>query len=310
MAFEAARKLSRARGAALGLTWQPIGYLFIAPAVILFVVFVVAPIFASLFLSFTRYDVLHPPTWVGLDNFRILLFEDPRFWKAFRNTALYVVGVVPTGISIALLLAAALEELPVGKQTFKVLFFIPSVTSVVAIAVVWKWLFAGEKFGLINYGLILLGLQPIDWLLSPRWILPAIMIMSVWAGLGYNMVLFSAGIATIPRTLYEAAKVDGADWWARFVHVTIPMLRPTLTFVIVMSVITSFQVFDQVYIMTGGTAEGVGGVLDSALTLVSYLYEQGFQKFRMGYSSAIAYTMFGCLIGLTLINVRMLRSQQ
>jgi multiple sugar transport system permease protein len=286
---------------------QPVAYLFIAPAVILFLIFVFIPLFASLYLSFTEYNVIHPPRWVGAENFRALLFDDPRFWKAFRNTVLYVIGVVPIGIATALVLAAALEELVRGKQLFKVLYFIPTVTSVVAIAAVWKWLFAGEKFGLINYGLIQLGLQPVDWLLSPKWIMPAIMIMSVWAGLGYNLVFFSAGISTIPQTLYEAAKVDGATWWGRFWHVTVPMLRPTLTFVIVMAVISSFQVFDQVYIMTGGTGEGIGGVLDSGLTLVSYLYEQGFVQFRMGYASAIAYLIFGCVFGLTLVNLRKLR---
>ncbi|MBI2093661.1 MAG: sugar ABC transporter permease [Candidatus Omnitrophica bacterium] len=284
-------------------------YVFVAPAVILFTIFTFLPLFASLYLSFTEYNVIHPPQWVGLKNFTELLFHDPRFWKALRNTLCYVVGVVPIGIATALLLAAALEELARGKQLFKVLYFIPTVTSVVAIAAVWKWLFAGEKYGLINYALIQLGLQPIDWLLSPRWILPAIMIMSIWAGLGYNMVFFSAGISTIPQALYEAAKVDGANWWGRFWHVTVPMLRPTLVFVVVMAVISSFQIFDQVYIMTSGTGEGIGGVLDSGLTLVSYLYEQGFVQFHMGYASAIAYLIFGCVFGLTLVNIRMLRSQ-
>ena len=291
------------------LNWHPIGYLFIAPAVVLFLVFVVVPIFASLFLSFTQYNVLHPPVWVGLANFLTIILQDPRFWKAFRNTIFYVLGVVPIGISLALLLAVALEELQRGKQFFKVLYFIPTVTSVVAISVVWKWLFAGEKFGLINSWLIRLGLEPIDWLLSPTWILPAIMIMSIWAGLGYNLVLFSAGLSTIPQTLYEAAKVDGAGWWTRFWHVTVPMLRPTLIFVVVTSVIASFQVFDQVYIMTSGTGEGVGGVLDSGLTLVAYLYDQGFQRFHMGYASAIGYLIFGCVLGLTLVNRRLLKSR-
>ena len=292
------------------LEWQPIAYLFIAPAVILFAIFTFVPLFASLYLSFTEYNVVHAPVWVGLRNFTTLLFHDPRFWKAFRNTALYVIGVVPTGIAISLLLAAALEELTRGKQLFKILYFVPTVTSVVAIAAVWKWLFAGDKFGLINYGLIKLGFPPIDWLLSPTWVLPAIMIMSIWAGLGYNLVFFSAGISTIPQALYEAAKVDGANWWQRFWNVTVPMLRPTLVFVVVMAVIGSFQVFDQAYIMTGGTSEGVGGVLDSGLTLVSYLYEQGFGQFRMGYASAIAYLIFGSVFGLTLINIRMLRAKQ
>jgi multiple sugar transport system permease protein len=291
------------------LDWHPIAYLFIAPAVILFGMFIFIPLFASLYLSFTDYNVLHAPRWVGLANFSSLLFDDPRFWKAFRNTMIYVIGVVPTGVGIALVLAAALEELARGKQLFKVLYFVPTVTSVVAIAAVWKWLFAGEKYGLINYALLQLGLEPIDWLLSPKWILPAIMIMSIWAGLGYNLVFFSAGISTIPQTLYEAAKVDGANWWRRFWHVTVPMLRPTLVFVVVMAMIASFQVFDQVYILTGGTGENIGGVLDSGLTLVAYLYDQGFVKFRMGYASAIAYLIFGCVFGLTLVNIRMLRAR-
>ena len=288
---------------------HPIAYLFIAPAVILFAVFVVVPIFVSLFWSFTRYDVLHAPTWVGVENYRRLLFEDARFWKALLNTVLYVIGVVPTGISISLLLAVGLEELKRGRQAFKVLYFIPTVTSVVAISVVWKWLFAGEKFGLINYALLQVGIRPVDWLLSPVWALPAIIIMSIWAGLGYNLVLFSAGLATIPQTLYEAACVDGAGWWGRFWHITLPMLKPTLIFVVAMSVIGSFQVFDQVYIMTGGTGEGVGGVLDSALTLVAYMYDQGFQNFNMGYASAIAYLIFGCVFALTLFNINRLRSR-
>ena len=181
--------------------WHPVAYLFIAPAVILFVIFVFVPIFASLFLSFTHFNVINPPTWVGFENFLDLIFRDARFWKAFRNTLLYTVGVVPIGISLGVILAAALEELSRGKQLFKILYFFPTVTSVVAIAVIWKWLFAGEKFGLINYFLIKLGVQPLDWLLSPTWILPAIMIMSVWAGLGYNLVFFSAGLSTIPSTL-------------------------------------------------------------------------------------------------------------
>lgn len=286
-----------------------LAYLFVAVPVVLFAVFVVVPVFVSMFWSFTRYDVLHPPVWVGLENYWTLFTQDPRFWKAFRNTVLYVIGVVPTGLTIAVLLAVALEEITRGKQLFKALYFLPTVTSVVAISVVWKWLFAGEKFGLINFLLIQCGLEPIDWLLSPTWTLPAIMIMSVWAGLGYNLVLFSAGLSTIPSSLYEAAKVDGAGWWARFWHITLPMLKPTLIFVVTMSIIASFQIFDQVYIMTGGTSEGVGGVLDSALTIVAYLYDQGFQKFHMGYASAIAYLIFGCVLALTLLNRRVFQAQ-
>ena len=292
------------------LNRQKVSWLFVAPAVGLFLVFVVVPIIVSFCWSFTAFDVIHPARFTGLANYVRILCHDPRFWKALVNTSLYVVGVVPSGIVIALLLAVAMEEPIRGKYLFRTLYFMPYATAVAAISVIWKWLFAGEKYGLINYGLIKLGLQPIDWLSSTTWTLPAIMIMSVWAGLGYNLILFSAGLQTIPQSLYEAAEIDGAGWCQKFWHVTLPLLRPMLTFVVIMSVITSYQVFDQVYIMTSGVGEGaIGGVLDSALTIVAYLYDMGFQRFQMGYASALAFLLFVSLLGLTLFNLRQLRSR-
>lgn len=289
---------------------QRYSYLFIAPVVILFFIFVFIPVIASLFLSFTKYNILTPPQWVGLDNYRQIFLNDPRFWKALRNTSLYVLGVVPIAIWISLLLAVAIDQKIRFKNFYKALFFMPVVTSVVAISVIWKWLFAGSKFGLINHWLMKLGFNPIDWIMSPTWTLPAIMIMSIWAGLGYNMILILAGLQTIPSTLYEAAEIDGAGTRHKFWHITLPLLRPTLFFVLIMSLINSFQVFEQVYIMTGGTGEGVGGVLDCALSLVAYLYEKGFQRFEMGYASALAYILFGIIFMITLINLKVARSRQ
>lgn len=289
---------------------QKYSYLFIAPTVMLFLVFVFIPVISSLFLSFTRYNIVTQPKWVGLDNYRQIFFHDLRFWKALRNTAVYVLGVVPIGIWISLLLAVAIDQKIRFKNFYKTVFFMPVVTSVIAISVIWKWLFAGEKYGLINYWLMRLGLNPIDWVMSPTWTLPAIMIMSIWAGLGYNMILLLAGLQTIPSVLYEAADIDGAGSWQKFWHITLPLLRPTLLFVLIMSVVNSFQVFEQVYIMTGGTGEGVGGVLDCALTLVAYLYEKGFERFEMGYASAIAYILFGFIFIVTLINLKVVRSQK
>ncbi len=286
---------------------QRYSYLFISPAIILFFVFVFIPVIASFFLSFTRYNVLNPPAWVGLDNYRQIFLNDPRFWKALRNTGVYVLGVVPLGIWLSLLLAVAIDQKIRFKNFYKTMFFMPVVTSVIAISVIWKWLFAGGKYGLVNYILIKLGLSPIDWVMSPTWTLPAIMIMSIWAGLGYNMILLLTGLQTIPNTFYEAAEVDGAGSWHKFWHVTLPLLRPTLLFVTIMSMINSFQVFEQVYIMTSGTGKGVGGVLDCALSLVAYLYERGFQRFEMGYASAIAYILFGIIFLVTLINLRLIR---
>jgi multiple sugar transport system permease protein len=289
------------------LIGQRYSYLFIAPAIILFSVFVFVPVIASFFLSFTRYNILTPPVWVGLDNYYNIFFKDPRFWKALFNTTLYAVGVVPVGISIALLLAVAIDRKIKCKNFFKSIFFMPVVTSVIAISVIWKWLFAGDKYGLINHWLMNLGLSPVDWLMSPTWTLPAIIIMSIWAGLGYNIILLLAGLQTIPRTFYESADIDGASGWHKFWHITMPLLRPTLLFVVIMSMINSFQLFEQVYIMTAGTGEGVGGVLDCALSLVAYLYERGFQRFEMGYASAIAYILFAIILVVTFINMKVAR---
>ncbi|MGB2601613.1 MAG: sugar ABC transporter permease [Candidatus Omnitrophota bacterium] len=286
---------------------QKMSYLFIALPVTLFFIFQLAPVFISFFWSFTRYDVVHAPQFVGLDNYRNILFNDPLFWKAIRNTVLYVIGVVPIGICLSLILAVAIDQKIKFKNFFKSIFFLPTVTAIVAVSVIWKWLYAGEKYGLFNYVLLKLGFQPIDWLASPTWTLPSIMIMSIWAGLGYNMILFLAGLQTIPHVMYEAAEIDGAGFWTKFFKVTIPLLKPTIVFVSIMSFIFSFQVFEQVYIMTGGQG-GIGGVLNSALTIVAYLYDKGFQKFQMGYASALAYIIFLFIFILTMINKRLMRS--
>jgi multiple sugar transport system permease protein len=288
---------------------QSISYLFIAPAVLVFLIFVFIPMFGSLYWSFTEYNVLQPPQWVGLNNYKTILFDDPRFWKAISNTFIYVLGTVPAGITLALTAAICIDQKIKFKNFFKTSFFLPSVTSVVAISVIWKWLYAGGKYGLLNHFLSKIGLEPVDWLMNVRWTLPSIMMMSIWGGLGYNMILFLAGLQGIPKTYYDAADVDGANVWGKFWHVTIPFLRPTLLFVTIMSFISSFQVFEQVYIMTGGSEGAVGGVLDCALTIVAYLYEMGFDNWKMGYASALAYMIFACLFVITLINLKLTESK-
>lgn len=290
------------------LNKQKISYLFIAVPFTLFFIFQLAPVFISFFWSFTEYDVVHSPRFVGFANYINILFHDPLFWKAIRNTIFYVAGVVPAGICISLLLAVAIAQKIKFKNFFKSIFFLPTVTAIVAVSVIWKWLYAGEKYGLFNYFLVKLGFQPIDWLASPTWTLPSIIIMSIWAGIGYNMILFLAGLQTIPNEMYEAAEIDGAGFWKRFFYITLPLLKPTIVFATMMSFIFSFQVFEQVYIMTAGQGGGIGGVLNSALTIVAYLYDKGFQKFQMGYASALAYIIFLCIFVLTMINKRLMRS--
>lgn len=289
------------------LNKQKISYLFIALPALLFFVFQLAPVFISFIWSFTSYNVVTSPQFIGLANYKEIFLRDPLFWKALKNTAIYVIGVVPLGVCLSLLLAVALEQKIRFKNFFKSIFFLPTVTAMVAISVIWKWLYAGEKYGLLNFFLIKLGFQPIDWLASPAWTLPSIMIMSIWAGLGYNMILFLAGLQTIPESMYEAAEMDGAGFWTKFFNITLPLLKPTIVFVSMMAFIFSFQVFEQVYIMTAGQG-GIGGVLDSGLTIVAYLYDQGFTKLQMGYASALAYVIFFIVFVFTMINRRLMKS--
>ncbi len=289
------------------LNQQKISYLFIAPGLILFTIFMAVPVVASLFFSFTEYNVLQPPKWVGLDNYRQIILCDQRFWKAMINTFIYVIGVVPIGICLALLLAVAIDQKIKLKNFYKTMFFMPAVTSTVAVSVIWKWLYAGGKYGLINHFLMQIGLEPVDWLMSTQWTLLAIMVVSVWQGLGYNMILFLAGLQAIPAVMYEAAEIDGASTWDKFWNITIPLLKPTMIFVIIMAIIGSLQIFEQVYIMTGTEGEGIGGVLDCALTNVAYLYDSGFQKFKMGYASALAYLLFAFIFIVTILNFKVLK---
>jgi len=289
------------------LNRQKVSYLFIALPFTLFFIFQLAPVFISFFLSYTKYNIVHPPTFVGLENYKNILFNDPLFWKAMQNTFVYTVGVVPIGVCLSLMLAIAIDQKIKFKNFFKSIFFLPTVTAIVAVSVIWKWLYAGEKYGLINFFIMKLGFQPVDWLASPTWTLPSIMIMSIWAGVGYNMILFLAGLQTIPNSMYEAAEIDGAGFWTKLIHITLPLLKPTIVFVAMVSFIFSFQVFDQVYIMTSGQG-GVGGVLNSGLTIVAYLYDKGFEKFQMGYASALAYIIFLLIFILTMINKTLMKT--
>lgn len=300
--------MRKKKGFFTALNEQKWSYLFIAPAVLLFFIFVVGPLIASLYWSFTEYNGIHAPRWVGLGNYKNIFFNDPRFWKSVRNTIFYTAGVIPPGVVLSLMLAIAVDQQIRFKNFFRVIYFIPSVTSVIALSVIWKWLFAGGKYGLINYFLMLIALKPVDWLMSPAWTLPAIMIMSIWAGIGYNMILFLAGLQTIPTTVYEAADIDGANMWDKFWHITLPLLKPTMVFVIIMGFIASFQVFERIYIMTE-TEFGIGGVLDSALTVVAYLYDMGFRKFQMGYASALGYIVFIVIFVVTVINLKFVKSK-
>ncbi|HZG87454.1 sugar ABC transporter permease [Paenibacillus sp.] len=262
------------------------------PNVLGFLAFTLIPVFASFVLSFTSWDMLTPVRWVGLQNY-IDLWKDETFVKVFWNT-IYFAGVsVPLGIALSLLLAVALDRIEF-KKFYRAAYFLPVVSSMVAIAVVWQFIYNPE-YGLLNYILSWFGIRGPNWLTSTVWAMPAVIITSVWKNLGFNMLIFLAGLQGISDDYYEAASLDGARWHQKFFHITIPLLAPTTFFVTVMSFIASFQVFDTIFLMTQG------GPARSTSVIVHYLYEHGFKYFNMGYASAMAYVLFFLMFVITVV---------
>jgi multiple sugar transport system permease protein len=278
-----------------GEAWAAYGFLL--PNLAGFLVFTFLPVFAALLISFTNWDLLRPPQWVGADNY-LRLSQDPLFQRVLQNTALYVLGTVPVQMAIALAVAMALNQRIPGQLFFRTAYFMPVVASTVAVALVWRWIFHAD-FGLLNSFLFMVGIDnPPAWLSSTRWALPAIIIMSIWQQIGFSMVLFLAGLQSVPQQLYEAAKIDGAGPWQRFTAITIPMLSSTTFFVLVISIINSFQVFDQAFIMTEG------GPANATNTIVFNIYRYAFQFFQMGYAAAMAWVLFAIIFVVTLVQFR------
>lgn len=278
----------------------PWAILFLAPSFIGFAVFTLLPVVASLALSFVDWNLIRSPRYVGLANYREAL-NDPIFWKVMRNTAYYTAGSVPLGIGLSLGLAVLLNRKLRGVEFLRTLYFLPVVSSTVAVSLVWKWLYE-PNFGLINYALSLVGISPIGWLTTTTWAMPAVIILSVWKGLGHSMVIFLAGLQSIPRQLYEAAEIDGASRWRQFWDITRPLLSPTTFFVLVISIIGSMQVFSQVFVMTNG------GPANSTSTIVYYIYQKGFNEFRMGYASTLSWLLFAVIFAFTLVQLRLQRN--
>lgn len=278
-------------------------YWFLAPALAVIAVFFFVPIAASLLLSLTDFDIYAVASRanlrvVGWANYAHLI-RDPRFWVALKNTLYFVAvgGPLSVGVSLgtALLLTAKLVRF---KGVFRTLFFLPVVTTLVAVALVWRYVYH-PRFGLLNYGLSLLGIGPIDWLGDPRWAMPAIILMAVWKNFGFNMVIFIAGLQSIPDRLYEAASIDGASNWRQFRHVTLPMLAPTFVFVVLITMIGYCQLFAEPYVMTQG------GPADSTLSIVLLMYQEGFRWWNMGYAAAVAFVLFGLILSLSLVATRL-----
>jgi multiple sugar transport system permease protein len=277
-------------------------WVFVAPALAALGLFFFVPVIAALMLSFTDFDLyaladLSNLRFVGLDNY-IMLLKTPLFWKALGNTLEFVVLGVP--LSIALSLGAALlvnSKLGRFKDFFRTIYFAPVVTTLVAVAVIWRYLLH-TQYGLVNWMLGGAGIGPVDWLGDPRWAMPAIVIFAVWKNFGYNMIILLAGLQTIPEELYEAATIDGAGRWGQFRHVTLPALAPVMLVVSILTMAGYFQLFAEPYVMTQG------GPVESTVSVLYFMYEQGFKWWNLGFATAVAFILFLILFALTLIQLR------
>ena len=269
-------------------------YLAISPWLIGFVLFTGGPILAALAISLTEWKIIDTPKWVGLSNYVQMITADQLFWAATFNTFYYVIFSVPLGVIVSVALAVLLNQKVRGVALFRTVYYLPSVTSGVAMAILWVWLF-NPDVGLINTALRFVGIPGPEWLNSEQWSKPALILMSL-LGAGGNMIVLLAGLQGIPEQLYEAAKLDGANAWQEFLNVTLPMISPVIFFVMVVSTIGAFQIFTNVYIISGGN----GGPGTSTLVYVLYLYENGFVYLKMGYATAIAEILFLITLGLTI----------
>ena len=279
--------------------------IFLAPALLLIAVFFFAPVLAALLLSFSDFDIyalgdLNRLRFVGFNNYLHLL-QSHLFWTALGNTFYFVLVGGPLSVAVslgaALLVNARLTRFP---GFFRTAFFLPVVTTLVAVAVVWRYLYH-PRYGLLNYGLSLLGIEPIDWLGDPDWAMPAIILMAVWKNFGFNMIIFIAGLQNIPTQLYEAARIDGASAWRQFRYLTLPLLGPTFLFVALMTMIGYFQVFAEPYVMTQG------GPANRTFSVVLLMYEEGFRWWNMGYASAAAFVLFVLILAGTALQLKLRR---
>jgi multiple sugar transport system permease protein len=273
------------------------GYLFLLPNIVGFLIFSSIPVLVTLVISLLDWDMIRTPTFVGLQNYQNLLAADPVFRQVLGNTVYYVLGTVPAGMILSLGLALAMNTRLRGVTFFRAVFFIPVITSSVAVAMIWRWLY-NRDFGLINTVLLAFDLPSVPWLSSSAWAMPAVILMAIWKRVGYDMVIYLAGLQAIPPSLYEAAEIDGAGRWHRFRHITLPLLTPTTFFILIISIIGSFQVFDLAFVLTSG---GPGNATN---TIVMYVYNQAFQFFHMGYAAAVAWILFIVILAITLIQWR------
>ena len=274
-------------------------YLFIAPSFLGVLAFIVFPMIFALIISFTEWDILRAPKVVGLQNYVDLFTRDNLFWVSLRNSAVYVLLTVTSGIVASLGLALLMNQKVKGIGLFKVAMFIPVVTPAVAVAFIWSWIYNSD-IGLLNAGLVALGLPKIGWLTDPGMAMISLAILGVWKSAGYYAIIFLAALQDVPDVYYEAAAIDGATAWQKFWKITLPLITPAILFVIIIAVIGSFQVFDQVYLMTNN-----GGPGTATYVYNLHLYNNAFRHFRMGTGAAMAYVLFGILFVVTYLQFRL-----
>ncbi len=265
------------------------GWLFILPALVGTLIFIIIPVICSFALSFSKWDLLSPIEFVGLENYR-LLFKEPLFYKILINTVVFAISTSVFGVIIPLILACILNSKIRGSEFFKTAYFLPFITPMIVVGVIWEWVF-DPNIGFINY---ILNIH-INWLYDSNFAMPALIIVSVWKLIGYNMIIFLGALSAISQNMFEAAKIDGANPIQTFIYVTVPLLSPSIFFVVIITAISSFQVFDLIYLMTQG------GPLDSTNVLVYSIYKNAFEYFNVGKASAIAYVLFFIILVLTLI---------
>jgi multiple sugar transport system permease protein len=289
------------QGQSIGRRQALAGYMFIAPAMVIFFVFTLLPVAIALYLSLTNYDVFTRIDWVGAANYQDV-FDDEFFWRALVNTTTYTAWTIPLSMAIGLGLALLLNQKLRGLGIYRTIYYVPVVTSMVAVAMIWIQLF-DPLYGVISNSLEAIGIRGIDWLGDPNLAMPSVIVVSVWKVIGWNMLIYLAGLQGIPDYLKEAAAIDGANRWQSFFRITLPLLQPTTFFIFVTSLIGAFQVFDQVYVMTGG------GPANATTTLVNQIYKAAFRNFDMGYAAAMSFVLFGIILVISLLSMRAIRGE-
>lgn len=270
---------------------------FLAIPLLFLLVFTFIPAFAALGLSFTNYNVFNPVEFVGLKNY-LGIFRDREFMNALKNTIFYWMMTTPILVILPIFLAILVNNKLKGVKLFRLIFYFPTLVSVVVTAILWRWMFAQE--GIINYFLTVIGINPISWLTNPNTALPALAFVTIWQGMGYYMLFYLAALQSVPQDLYEAAELDGANFWHKHFKITLPMIRPTIFFIAVISTMGAFKEFTLMLSMTGG------GPINSTTTVVYLVYQEAFQNLDMGNASAISMVLFAILLVLTLINQKIL----